>query len=248
MEKQELKKDLPAAGAIIQRDRETYAIAPHIPGGITNPVALRKIADVAEKYNCKALKLTSAQRIALVGLNEENIEQAWTDLGMEKGAAIGLCVRSVKICPGTTFCKRAQQDSVAMGLKIDENFHGQEMPSKLKIGVSGCGNSCAEASIKDIGLMGGVKGYTIMVGGYASGTGRLAQVIYKDKSPEDTYAVVENILAVYKATARKGQRLGRYLDCVGLDNFVAALEAQGEEKEALLAKLKEATALPVKGE
>lgn len=243
MDSKELKKDLPAMAAIVQRDRETYAIAPHIPGGITNPETLRKIADVAEKYQCKALKLTSAQRIALVGIAEDKLDEAWADLGLEKGAAIGLCVRSVKVCPGTTFCKRGQQDSVTMGLTLDQKYHGKEMPSKLKMGVSGCPNSCAEAAIKDIGLMGGPKGYTIMVGGYASGTGRLAQVIYKDKSPEETLSIVDQILNIYSETARKGQRLGKYLNGVGIDKFIAVLEAEGEARTVLVSQLKEANAL-----
>jgi len=98
---EEKKTDLLDKGAIVQRDYETYAIAPHIPGGICEPSTLRKIADVAEKYNAKALKLTSAQRIAIVGVAESDIEDAWRDLDIPPGYAIGLCVRSVKFCPET---------------------------------------------------------------------------------------------------------------------------------------------------
>jgi len=91
-------------GAIIQRDKETYAVAPHIPCGVASPELLRKIADIAEKYNAQALKITSATRIAIVGLKEEDIDDVWNELGMAPGAAVGLCVRSVRACPGTTFC------------------------------------------------------------------------------------------------------------------------------------------------
>jgi NAD(P)H-nitrite reductase large subunit len=35
-------------GAIPQRDKTTYAIAPHIPCGVISPEQLRTIADVAE--------------------------------------------------------------------------------------------------------------------------------------------------------------------------------------------------------
>ena len=110
-----MKKDLLEKGAIVQRDQETYAVAPHIPGGITSPATLRKIADVAEQFNAKALKLTSAQRIAIVGIAEDQLDAIWEAVGEKPGAAIGMCVRSVKICPGTTFCKRGQQDSVGVG-------------------------------------------------------------------------------------------------------------------------------------
>ncbi len=123
-----MSKDILEKGAIVQRDKETYAIAPHIAGGIIDPAGLRRIADIAEKYGAKALKLTSAQRIAIVGIKPEFIDDAWKELGMKPGAAIGLCIRSVKICPGTTFCKRGQQDSVGVGLKLDEKYHGMALP------------------------------------------------------------------------------------------------------------------------
>jgi NAD(P)H-nitrite reductase large subunit len=53
-------------GAIPQNEKDTYAIAPHIPCGVVTPDLLRKIADVSEKYNAQALKITGACRIAVV--------------------------------------------------------------------------------------------------------------------------------------------------------------------------------------
>ena len=137
-------KDLLDKGAVLQRDMKTYAIAPHVPAGIISSDQLRKLADVADKYNAQAIKITAAQRIALVGLDEKDIDSAWQDLGMKPGAAIGLCVRSIKTCPGTTFCKRGFRNSVDIGLKLDDRYHGMDLPNKLKMGVSGCPNSCAK--------------------------------------------------------------------------------------------------------
>ena len=115
-------------GTILQRDKQTYAIAPHMPCGITTPAQLRNIADVAEKYNCQALKLTSAARIAIIGLQEEDIDQIWKDLGMVPGHAVGLCVRSIKVCPGTDYCRLGLQDSLTMGMRLDDRYHGMELP------------------------------------------------------------------------------------------------------------------------
>ena len=168
-------------GVIIQRDKETYAVAPHVPCGVISPDTLRKMADVAEKYNAAALKITSAARIAIVGLKEEDVDNVWADLGMSPGAAVGLCVRSIKACPGTTFCKRGQEDSLGMGMKLDEIYHGMELPGKLKMGVSGCANQCAETSVKDIGLVGGPKGWKIFVGGCAGNRPRLGSELVTAK-------------------------------------------------------------------
>ncbi|MDD3041732.1 MAG: NAD(P)/FAD-dependent oxidoreductase [Methanosarcinaceae archaeon] len=213
-----MKNNLPEKAAIVQRDRETYAIAPHLPGGVTTPETLKKIAEVAEKYGAAALKVTSAQRIAIVGLQEEDLDSAWEDLGISPGAAFGMCVRSVKICPGTTFCKQGKQDSLGLGLKLDELYHGMTMPSKLKMGVSGCPNSCSEPAIKDIGIMGTAAGYTLMLGGNAAAKPRLADVVAKGLSEAEVLEVVDRVLTFYKESGTK-KRLGKFIEETGLEEF-----------------------------
>ena len=213
-----MSKDILEKGAILQRDKETFAIAPHIPGGIIDPAGLRRIADVAEKYNAKALKITSAQRIAIVGIDPKDIDAAWNDLGMKTGAAIGLCVRSIKICPGTTFCKRGQQDSVGIGLKLDQIYHGMQLPWKFKIGVSGCANSCAEPAVKDIGLIGMSKGWKLLVGGSSGVKPRLGLMLADNLSDEAALSMIERIINYYKEHAKK-QRLGEFIEEIGFEKF-----------------------------
>ena len=118
------KKNLVEKGSIIQRDGETYAIVPDIKAGICTPDVLRNIADVAEKYNAAAIKITGAARFAIVGIKEEDLDNIWKDLNLKSSYSIGHCVRSVKICPGTTFCKLGLQDSLKIGLKLDELYLG----------------------------------------------------------------------------------------------------------------------------
>ena len=216
---EEKRTDLLDKGAIVQRDYETYAIAPHLQGGLCTPEVLRKIADVAEKYKAKALKLTSAQRIAIVGIKPEDIEKAWADLGIKPGAAIGLCVRSVKFCPGTTFCKRGKMDSVTMGIKLDEKYHGMPLPSKFKIGVSGCANCCGESLIKDLGLIGTPKGWRIVAGGNAGGAPQIAQLVAKGLDDQQALDLCETIISFYKKHDKK-VRLGRLISKLGIDEFI----------------------------
>ena len=158
------KKDRLDKGAIVQRDMTTYAVAPHIPGGIIlDSNVLRKLADVADKYGAQALKITTAQRIAIVGLKEEDLDNVWKDLDMSPGHALGSCVRSVRICPATTFCKRAKQDAVSLGLEIDKLYHGMPLPSKFKIAVSGCQNSCSVIFPSSSYIMNGTVGLETVV-------------------------------------------------------------------------------------
>lgn len=219
------KGDLQEKGAIVQRDYKTYAIAPHLPGGICDPTTLRKIADVAEKYQAKVLKLTSAQRIAIVGIQEKDIDDAWIDLGLKAGAAIGLCIRSIKFCPGTTFCKRGKMDSVNMGMKLDEKYHGMSLPSKFKIGVSGCPNCCAESWIKDLGLIGAQKGWRVVVGGSAGASPQIAQLLIQDIDDQQALDLCEKIVSYYKGLDKK-KRLGRFISEIGMDTFKKELGLQ----------------------
>jgi NAD(P)H-nitrite reductase large subunit len=214
-----MKQDILDKGAIIQRDRETYGVAPHIPAGIVDPATLRKIADVAERYEAGQVKLTSAQRIAILGLPEEKLDEIWAELGEAPGAAIGLCVRSVKVCPGTDWCKRGQQDSVEVGLEMDRRYHGMTLPWKFKMGVSGCMNDCGEACIKDVGLIGTPKGWHLMAGGNGGSQPRLARRLLEHiPTDAEALAAVDHLVAWFKAQNRKC-RLGKFIDEMGVEEF-----------------------------
>lgn len=212
-------KDLLDKGAVLQRDMKTYAIAPHVPAGIISSDQLRKLADVADKYNAQAIKITAAQRIALVGLDEKDIDSAWQDLGMKPGAAIGLCVRSIKTCPGTTFCKRGFRNSVDIGLKLNDRYHGMDLPNKLKMGVSGCPNSCANNHTRDIGLMGTPKGWTVFVGGKGGTVPRIGDRLAMGVSDEKVLDLVDDIVKLYASNATGKERLGAYIDRIGFEEF-----------------------------
>ncbi|MEE4240255.1 MAG: NAD(P)/FAD-dependent oxidoreductase [Desulfopila sp.] len=202
-------------GVILQRDKETYAIAPHVPCGIITPEMLEKLAAAARKYNAATLKITSAARIALIGLREEDIDAVWRDLGSDPGHAVGLCVRSVKVCPGTTFCRLAKQDSIAMGMKLDRKYHGTTQPSKMKMAVSGCKIQCGENCIKDLSLYGTEQGWTVLVGGMGGIKPRLAEVLVEDISTEEVEEVIEKTLAYYRENSKRA-RLGFMIEKIGI--------------------------------
>ncbi|MEK7812268.1 MAG: NAD(P)/FAD-dependent oxidoreductase, partial [Candidatus Desantisbacteria bacterium] len=210
-------------GVILQRDEESYAIVPHLPCGVVTPKELRKLADVAEKYSCAAVKVTSAARIALVGIKENDVDAIWHDLGMNPGTAVGLCIRSVKVCPGTTFCRPGKQDSLGVGMKLDEKYHGMDLPGKLKIGVSGCINQCAETCIKDVGLVGNPKGWTVMAGGSGGSRPRLSDTIAEKLSTDDALMLVDRIVTYFRDNAKHDERVGRMMDRIGMDTFRQAV-------------------------
>lgn len=210
-------------GAIPQNEKDSYAIAPHIPCGLVTPDLLRKIADVAEKYKAKALKITGATRIAIVGLKEEDIDSVWEELGLEKGAAVGLCIRSIRTCPGTTFCKLGKQDAIGVGMKMDEKYHAYKTPGKFKMAVSGCKLSCAESWVRDIGLIGDRDGWILTIGGNVGSQPRIGKELISGLDDEAALKAVEDVVTYYKNNAKGSERLGKMIERVGLEPFEVAV-------------------------
>lgn len=201
----------------IHNGKKTYAITPHLPGGFIKPDMLEKYVNVARKYN-GILKLTSAQRIMITGLKAEDIDSIWDELGMNPAIGFANCVRSVKICPGIAFCKRAKQDSIKLGFELDRRYIKKEMPSRMKMGVSGCPNSCSEAVIKDVGVIGTDIGWDIYVGGSAGAHPRLGDRLITGLNYEDTLKIVDIIVRYYQKNADI-ERVGQFIDRIGFEKF-----------------------------
>jgi NAD(P)H-nitrite reductase large subunit len=210
-------------GAIPQRDGETYAIAPHIPCGLVTPELLRRIADTAERYDVDAIKITGATRIALIGLKEADIDGAWEALTLDKGAAVGLCVRSIRTCPGTTYCKLGKQDALKIGLALDKAYHGKILPGKFKMAVSGCPLSCSESWVRDVGLIGKKDGWDLVIGGNVGANPRIAQLCTSGLDDEAALSAIEKVVAYYQDNAKKVERLGKMIERVGIAPFQEAI-------------------------
>lgn len=201
----------------IRDGRRTYAITPSIPGGFIKPNLLKKYCDIAEKYNA-TLKITSAQRIMIIGLKAEDVEQVWEELGIVPALSYANCVRSIKMCPGSAFCKRGIADSIKLGMELDRRYHKKEMPSRLKIGVAGCPNSCSEVHIKDIGVLADDAGWSVLVGGSCGRHPRLADKLAEGLSDEEVLQLVEVIMAYYQENSDI-ERLGAMIDRIGFATF-----------------------------
>ncbi|MFH1702996.1 MAG: NAD(P)/FAD-dependent oxidoreductase [Nitrospirota bacterium] len=212
-------------GAILQRDKETYAIVPRIPMGILTPEILEKLAKVARQYSVRIIKITSGQRIALIGFKPQEIESAWKDLGMEIGPAEGLCVHYVQACPGTETCKFGQQDSLDLAAKIEKIYVGEKdfIPAKTKFGISGCRLNCAESYSRDIGTFATAEGWTVVVGGNSGGRPRIGNVIAEKLSEEKTLDLIKRCLDYYAKNANQRERMPRFIERIGIEEFKKAV-------------------------
>lgn len=210
--------DIPK-GAILQRDKETYAIVPRTPVGLVTPEDLERIVKVARKYQIPVIKITSGQRFALVGMKKEDVDNIWKDLGMDVGKATELCLHYVQACPGTAVCKFGVQDSLGLGMEIEKFFSGLELPAKVKIGVSGCPFCCGESFVRDIGIFGKKKGWTFIVGGSSARRPRIGDVLVEDLSKQKVINLTKRSLEYYRDKAKKRERMARFVDRIGIENL-----------------------------
>jgi NAD(P)H-nitrite reductase large subunit len=210
-------------GAILQRDKETYAIVPRTPVGLVTPDDLEALAGVARKYNIPVIKITSGQRFALVGLKKEDVDSIWQELGMDVGKATELCLHYVQACPGTAVSKFGVQDSLGLGTEIESFFTEMELPAKVKIGISGCPFCCGESFVRDIGIFGKKNGWTFIVGGSSARRPRIGDVLTENLSKEEVIDLTRRTLEYYRDKSKKKQRMARFIDRIGIENFKDAI-------------------------
>lgn len=212
--------------ANIQKDG-TFSVVPRIYGGVTTPEELKRIADVAGKYDVPLVKITGGQRIDLLGVKKEDLPNVWKDLDMPSGYAYGKALRTVKTCVGNTFCRFGTQDSIGMGIAMEKRFERLNTPAKVKLAVSGCPRNCAEATIKDLGVVAIDGGWEIYVGGNGGTKVRAADLLTKVKTEDEVLEWTGAYLQYYRETANFGERTSEWLQRVGLANIKTALADQG---------------------
>jgi nitrite reductase (NADH) large subunit len=224
--------------ANIQKDG-TYSVVPRMWGGVTTPNELRAIADAADKYNARLVKVTGGQRLDLFGIKKEDLPHIWADLnaaGMVSGHAYGKALRTVKTCVGSEWCRFGTQDSTGLGIKLEKMTWGSWMPHKFKIAVSGCPRNCAEATIKDFGVICVDSGYELLVGGnggiHLRGTDLLCRVTSEQEALDYCAAFVQ----LYREEARYLDRTAPWIERVGLDYVKARIVDDEAGREALRAR------------
>ncbi len=204
--------------ANIQKDG-TFSVVPRIRGGVTSPDELRRIADVAEKYQVRMVKITGSQRIDLLGIKKSDLPKVWADLGMPSGQAYTKGVRMVKTCVGTDFCRFGVQDSTRAGIELEKRFENLFTPHKLKMGAVGCPRNCAEATVKDIGLVGQEGSWQVVVGGAAGKRVRKADLLVTVENTEQALDAAALFFQYYRENANYLERTYDFVERVGIQKI-----------------------------
>lgn len=221
--------------ANIQKDG-TYSVIPRMWGGMTTPKELRAIANVAEKFNLNTVHVTGGQRIGLYGVKKEELPLIWKDLnaeGLVSGHAYGKALRTVKTCVGKEWCRFGTQDSTAMGIKLEQLSWGSWMPHKFKMAASGCPRNCAEATIKDFGVVCVDSGYELHIGGNGGIKVRATDLLCKVDTEEEVLEYAAAFVQLYREEARYLERTAPWIERVGFTYIKEAVVDNIEQRKKL---------------
>jgi nitrite reductase (NADH) large subunit len=224
------------AHANIQKNG-TYSVIPRMWGGETNASELRRIADVVDKYQIPTVKVTGGQRIDLLGVKKEDLRNVWQELGMPSGLAYAKGLRTVKTCVGSEWCRFGTQNSTLMGQQLERALARMYAPHKVKLAVSGCPRNCAEAGIKDVGVIGVDSGWEIYIGGNGGIKTEVAQFLVKLKTHEEVMQYAGAFLQLYREEGWYLERTVHYLARVGMDYIKKTMIEDAERREELYQRL-----------
>ena len=236
-------KDDPQSRAINERSHAniqkdgTYSVIPRMWGGETTADELRRIADAADKYNIPTIKVTGGQRIDLLGVKKEDLVNVWKDIGMPSGHAYAKALRTVKTCVGSEWCRMGTQDSTQMGKDLERAMWRMYAPHKVKFAVSGCPRNCAEAGIKDVGIIGVDSGWEMYVAGNGGIKTEVAHFFTKLKTAEEVLEYTGAFCELYRQEGWYLERTVHYVSRVGLDYVKKRILEDHEGRKALWEQL-----------
>ncbi len=222
--------------ANIQKDG-TYSVIPRMWGGETTANELRKIADAVDKYKIPTVKVTGGQRIDLLGVKKEDLVNVWKDIGMPSGHAYAKALRTVKTCVGSEWCRMGTQDSTQMGKDLERAHWRMYAPHKVKYAVSGCPRNCAEAGIKDVGIIGVDSGWEMYIAGNGGIKTEVAHFFVKLKTAEEVLEYTGAFMQLYRKEGWYLERTVHFVSRVGLDYVKKRILDDAEGRKALNAEL-----------
>ena len=222
--------------ANIQKDG-TYSVIPRMWGGETTADELRRIADAVDKYKIPTVKVTGGQRIDLLGVRKEDLAGVWRDIGMPSGHAYAKALRTVKTCVGSEWCRMGTQDSTQMGKDLERAMWRMYAPHKVKFAVSGCPRNCAEAGIKDVGIIGVDSGWEMHIAGNGGIKTEVAQFLVKLKTAEEVLEYTGAFMQLYREEGWYLERTVHYIHRVGLDHVRQRVVDDADGRRALWERL-----------
>ncbi|MDQ6964731.1 MAG: hypothetical protein Q9M13_07415, partial [Mariprofundales bacterium] len=191
----------------------------------------------AKKYGVETIKITGGQRIGLYGIAKDHLLSVWQDLDMPSGFAYGKALRTVKSCVGSEWCRFGTQNSTELAIRLEKIFDRTWYPAKTKMAASGCPRNCAEATIKDFGLVGVDGGWEIYVGGNGGVKVRAGDLLCMVNTDDAVVEIAKAYWQYYRESGKHNERTAPWLERIGLEQIKQAVVNDLESREALIARM-----------
>jgi NAD(P)H-nitrite reductase large subunit len=209
---------------------KTYNVLPGTKMGMLSIDYLERLTAAARKHNIPFFKITSAQRLSIVGHVPDTAEKVWRELGQKEGPRKPVGIHYIQACPGVKWCKYGRQDSLELGEKLYKSFGDLALPAKTKVGISGCPLNCCESYVRDIGVFGKKNGWTLVFGGNGGGCPRIADIVAENLSDDEVIEYIDRCLDFYRKNARKMERTGRLMRRIKSDKLWDHIGVQGKSR------------------
>jgi sulfite reductase (NADPH) hemoprotein beta-component len=227
-------------GLYIQRHAPMLRIA--IPYGLLSTRQLRKLGDIARKYDRGFGHFTTRQNLQLNWPELKNVPDILEELASVQMHAIqtsGNCVRNVTadhmagIAPDELDDPRPYCEILRQWSTLNPEF--TYLPRKFKIAVTGSPEDRAASEVHDIGLhmqrdAAGNLGFKVFVGGGLGRTPIIGQVVREFLPLADLLAYCEAILRVYNRYGRRDNihkaRIKILVKSLGIEEFRRQTEAE----------------------
>ncbi len=196
--------------------QQNFSVVPGLNMGLFAPKDLSAILEVINKYDVPATKITGAQRLALLGVDKEQMKSLQQELKPFIRDTVKNGVTYVQACPGIKWCRFGKADAVALGKKLEQISFDDPFTAKVKVGVSGCRMCCTEPYLRDVGVLASKRGWTLVFGGNGGSHPRIADIVAKNLTDDEVIDLVKKCLIVYQSKARPTSRSARFMERFGI--------------------------------
>lgn len=192
---------------------------------LLTPEEQRELHGLLKRHQVCLCRVTPAQRLEIFDIDDEKFIRLQNAIArtFEKSSprqkAGNFKVTYVRSCPGIGQCRYAVADATLLGRRLDNMRFPEPFPHKVKISVAGCSMCCTEPYIRDVGIIGTRKGWSVSFGGNGGANPRIGDVLAKGLGHENAISLVEKSLINYCVKANRKERTARFIERYGIDKF-----------------------------
>lgn len=234
-----------ARGIYGQRQLGVQMVRIKLPFGRITTKQIRRIADISDEYASSNLHATTRQDIQIHFVSLDKTPELWAKLEQDEittREACGNTVRNITASATAGIDPNELFDVSPYAYEMYQYFLRnpvcQEMGRKMKFAFSNNESDTAFTFIHDIGfipkIVGGQRGFKVLVGGGLGATPYLAFTAYEFLEEDKIIPFAEAVLRVFdrygERTRRMKARLKFLVEELGAEKFMSLVE---EEKVAL---------------